>query len=507
MPFNIELLEWMKKDMEKGERKKRRNYSRHRYWVSFFLLRVSGIANITRGDVSIENTPRGKKDCPCYTEIEKTDQSGTGVTRALLPTGGTVSHVKVLGEFLEKKKVQEKRVLPVEMLRLRIEGSLKVATVANGVSSNIIGSHSLRAGGAAALYVRGAPITLIQRFGRWESSSFLRYLRFGSIALEPLAGSISSPLGLLEQLRMASNNKNADKCNIHRAGGKEHSNSESGKDSEAGIVLGGETDLGVLLSNEEERKDWLRRSPSVASVDRGENDLNAPPMEMRGRSPSAWSGSEDGRSQATGTTGKGSARRTQREFRERSPSNWSGSESALNQASPMTKQEQHGSEDTNKRVDWPWKGEKKEEKKEGIWGAKAEKKAKVKTEEDDLSVSEVSAEQEHLLAKQEIWGEESGGRIGRNRESLDEFSRRHQLRVKEEWNRPSGSNQNPGRKGVEFNPMEVEISRDRQDGGQGVMTRRTGKVAQKSMRKKRKPGEEFLRRANVKRSQSRRRSE
>ena len=81
----------------------------------------------------------------------------------------------------------------------------------------------------------------------------------------------------------------------------------------------------------------------------------------------------------------------------------------------------------------------------------------MKTEEDDISVSEVSAEQEHLLVKQEIWEDESRIRIDRNREALDEFSRRHQLRVKEEWNRPSSSNQNPGRKGVEFNPMKVEI--------------------------------------------------
>ena len=59
-----------------------------------------------------------------------------------------------------------------EMLRLRIECQLKSAAIANGIGPLAIGSHSLRAGGATALYVKGISITLIQRFGGVEIRFF-----------------------------------------------------------------------------------------------------------------------------------------------------------------------------------------------------------------------------------------------------------------------------------------------------------------------------------------------
>ena len=41
---------------------------------------------------------------------------------------------------------------------------------------NLVGSHSLRAGGAMAIYLNGVDITTIKKLGRWLSNSFLVYI-------------------------------------------------------------------------------------------------------------------------------------------------------------------------------------------------------------------------------------------------------------------------------------------------------------------------------------------
>ena len=563
-PFNIELLEWMKREKEKEKFEENEKVYMAAVIGFFFLLRVSEIANITRDDVSIEDTPRGKR-LVLVIRKSKTDQSGMGVTRALLSTPGTICPVRELESFLEGKDFGKREFLFGGMLRLRLEGSLKAAAVANGVSSKIIGSHSLRAGGATALYVRGVSITLIQRFGRWKSSSFLRYLWFDTVALEPLAGPISTTLGLLEQLRMSTNSRNTDARNAFRAGGadKDQSDDSDKADNECNyIILGDVTDTGALLDREEERRDWACRSPSEPSNREGslksqgpslrekspseeswsgerripskqsEEGERVPPvtglLEMRERSPSEWSGSGDepsktdrsDPSQRDDDEGESEVEGPKMQMRERSPSKWSrsekgsqssleekkeedsharrrirtrpfsgqsenesggeekslksksrlgrdwhtntyagsmpfnsGGDSALENASKITGASRKGGSQEN--MGRRWKLEKKEEK--GDIKEKMRRRVKVKREEDDLSVSEVSTEREHLMVKQEIWNDDRRERTDRNREMLDKLARKHQLAVKEEWNRPCGSGQNPGRGRPVFEPMKVEI--------------------------------------------------
>ena len=45
-----------------------------------------------------------------------------------------------------------------------------------GLTPNLIGSHSLRAGGAMAMYINGVPHDTIQKIGRWKSDTFLMYI-------------------------------------------------------------------------------------------------------------------------------------------------------------------------------------------------------------------------------------------------------------------------------------------------------------------------------------------
>jgi len=45
-----------------------------------------------------------------------------------------------------------------------------------GIDPDLIGVHSLRAGGAMALKLNGASDTTIMKMGRWTSMTFLQYI-------------------------------------------------------------------------------------------------------------------------------------------------------------------------------------------------------------------------------------------------------------------------------------------------------------------------------------------
>jgi len=45
-----------------------------------------------------------------------------------------------------------------------------------GINPDLVGVHSLRAGGAMSLKVQGESDTTIQKMGRWTSSTFLMYI-------------------------------------------------------------------------------------------------------------------------------------------------------------------------------------------------------------------------------------------------------------------------------------------------------------------------------------------
>ena len=46
-----------------------------------------------------------------------------------------------------------------------------------GFSSEDIGLHSIRSGGAMAMFLSGISTIIIQRIGRWSSEAFLEYIR------------------------------------------------------------------------------------------------------------------------------------------------------------------------------------------------------------------------------------------------------------------------------------------------------------------------------------------
>jgi hypothetical protein len=67
-----------------------------------------------------------------------------------------------------------------------------------GIDPDLIGAHSLRAGGAMALWLHGFEDTVIMKMGRWTSLTFLQYIHT-QIAhlLEDISRKMSIPLPFL----------------------------------------------------------------------------------------------------------------------------------------------------------------------------------------------------------------------------------------------------------------------------------------------------------------------
>ena len=74
--------------------------------------------------------------------------------------------------------------------------------MANGVFDRRIDAHSLRAGGAPALYSQGSPLDVIQSWGRWKPLTFHQYLRHDASALNRLSDVMVKPHGLLDCLKL-----------------------------------------------------------------------------------------------------------------------------------------------------------------------------------------------------------------------------------------------------------------------------------------------------------------
>ncbi|CAE8616995.1 unnamed protein product [Polarella glacialis] len=110
----------------------------------------------------------------------KTDQYNLGCMRSQHRVGGVMCPVGamriwqriVVGPdsaiFCENKNN--------EILRIRLQVWLKAAAAGVGLPPDRVGTHSLRVGGATALYNAGWELGAIQRFGRWMSNAFHGYL-------------------------------------------------------------------------------------------------------------------------------------------------------------------------------------------------------------------------------------------------------------------------------------------------------------------------------------------
>ena len=71
--------------------------------------------------------------------------------------------------------------------RSEVQATPEQAAVACGIPADLIGSHSLRFGGASALWAAFRDTGLVRRWGRWASDQYQSYLWDGAHAASGIA--------------------------------------------------------------------------------------------------------------------------------------------------------------------------------------------------------------------------------------------------------------------------------------------------------------------------------
>ena len=99
--------------------------------------------------------------------------------------------------------------------RSEIQGLIQLAALADGQAGSRYGSHSLRIGGATAIYLSTKDLDHVKRFGGWSSDSFHGYLWEAHERQKGLASSMAAAEGQL----LAPRKTNADETPSRRAGG------------------------------------------------------------------------------------------------------------------------------------------------------------------------------------------------------------------------------------------------------------------------------------------------
>ena len=64
-----------------------------------------------------------------------------------------------------------------EVLRHLRAAAIQYGEAQLGFPASRIGTHSLRAGTAMAMFLAGVPVETIQLIGRWRSQTFMQYIR------------------------------------------------------------------------------------------------------------------------------------------------------------------------------------------------------------------------------------------------------------------------------------------------------------------------------------------
>ena len=91
----------------------------------------------------------------------------------ILSNGGTEDFL--LSDYINEAGVWN--TITASQMRQGVRTSVKTLKLdQNGIDPDLVGVHSLRAGGAMALKLQGVSDTIIQKQGRWTSMTFLQYI-------------------------------------------------------------------------------------------------------------------------------------------------------------------------------------------------------------------------------------------------------------------------------------------------------------------------------------------
>ena len=154
--------------------------------VGFFknghiLPRRSSLDNLLTADqctLKITNQKNGRMGETITHETVATIQNGPVHAAArrinhILSNGG--SEENLLSDYITEDGIWD-TVTALDMLKAIRQSAKSLNLHLNGIDPDLVGVHSLRAGGAMALKLQGVSDTTIQKQGRWRSTTFLQYI-------------------------------------------------------------------------------------------------------------------------------------------------------------------------------------------------------------------------------------------------------------------------------------------------------------------------------------------
>ena len=182
-PFNLELMTWVyrefghpiKEEIEGGMGCPPSKYELCAAMTLgfFFLLSIGELGNLRMRDVRIE-VEEGKLYLALFLGGGKTDQYNQGEFKRLEEVGGLLCPLAALVRYFKTISwgPSSNRKLFSPGTRERLASMMKTAASVNRIDPSRIGAHSLRSGGANAMFVAGYDSEAIKRWGRGKSDTF-----------------------------------------------------------------------------------------------------------------------------------------------------------------------------------------------------------------------------------------------------------------------------------------------------------------------------------------------
>ena len=250
LPYNMDLLDWVYQNLV---RKSPLTPRIKETWAGltlgfFFLLRASEIRQLRQKDIEV-GLENGRRKLTIFIYQSKTDQSQRGCFRTLVETGNAVCPVRSMIGYLNSFdwNCESDEKLFDDYIEKRLRTIIKWSAASNGLMSRKFSTHSLRSGGATAMYVRGISVEHIRRFGRWASDTFRRYLYHDNQVFRFIGSSMVMATGLLDQLQMTQPEPKTVSFDVMDA---------SDQDDEDQFRVGGGTKGAALGNKQKERNPW-----------------------------------------------------------------------------------------------------------------------------------------------------------------------------------------------------------------------------------------------------------
>ena len=173
-PFNLELTQWVKDEVATrkadGISRPETNHGAEQFAAMavgfFYLLRVGEIDNLRMKDSGIE-TEGAVTFINLHIQGRKTDQHNVGDKKRVMEVGGLIFHITAMAQYFPSFDwgPNSNALLFGPDIRGRWTSLMKLDASSNNVNASRIGAHSIRSGGAKAMFVAGYDAEAIRRRG------------------------------------------------------------------------------------------------------------------------------------------------------------------------------------------------------------------------------------------------------------------------------------------------------------------------------------------------------